>query len=253
MAVSAPSTPITQLTPPRADDGQQQQHTPAALERNASATAVPTPRSASADVLPWQNAVSGAAAGVASRFVIAPLDIYSGFADAVKQIAAREGMSGFYRGVWPSVVQIIPYMALMFESQSVFRSFFSSARTSGVAVFGWWGSRTDEALAGGLAGIFSKTAIMPFDIIKKRLQVQGPDRNSYMLSDIPRYTSSGVLRVGQQIVRHEGILALYKGLLPTLLKTGPSSAVTFLVVGECRKQFAEFNKRARATASALGG
>ncbi|KAJ3186433.1 mitochondrial thiamine pyrophosphate transporter [Irineochytrium annulatum] len=164
--------------------------------------------------------------------------IYKGFFDAFRTIYAKEGLGGFYRGVWPSVFQIMPYMGIMFESQRIFKESLQRLK----------GSRylpkmaTEDFVSGGLAGIVSKTAVMPFDVVRKRLQVQGPDRNSYVMEGIPRYR--GILTCATQIVRHEGIGALYKGLLPSILKSGPSSAVTFLIVGEMRRYFGEANRRA---------
>ena len=82
---------------------------------------------------------------------------------------------------------------------------------------------------GSLAGIISKTGVFPLDVIRKRLQVQGPHRTNYVLSSIPCYAGNSVLRCMQNIIRFEGFLALYKGLVPGLLKAGPAGAVNFLV------------------------
>ncbi|KAI9327597.1 mitochondrial carrier domain-containing protein [Zopfochytrium polystomum] len=209
--------------------------------------------------LKWQDDVStlaaGGTAGALATLVTYPFDllrtrfamqgnekIYSGLADAIRQIAAKEGPSGFYRGIWPSVIQIVPYMGTMFESHKVFQNMFRSMRESGSWFTRVWGPGTDDFMAGGLAGIVSKTVVMPFDVVRKRLQMQGPDRNAFILQDIPRYRTRGFLATAAQIVRHEGALALYKGLFPGLVKAGPSSAVTFYVVGEMRRGFAAYNE-----------
>jgi solute carrier family 25 thiamine pyrophosphate transporter 19 len=46
-----------------------------------------------------------------------------------------------------------------------------------------------------------------------------------------------MLAVGLQIVRTEGILGLYKGLTPSILKAAPSSAITFFVFSLCQRWF----------------
>ncbi|KAJ3402037.1 mitochondrial thiamine pyrophosphate transporter, partial [Chytridiales sp. JEL 0842] len=162
---------------------------------------------------------------------------YTSLLNAIQQIQAKEGLRGFYRGVWPSAVQIMPYMGIMFQSQSLFSNFFKAVEDRWLKQEHEWVNGSLEFLSGGLAGIISKTAVMPFDVVRKRMQVQGPDRNHYIFDSIPRYSEKGMMACARQIVRHEGVLGLYKGLWPSLLKAGPSSAVTFLVVGECRKAF----------------
>ena len=40
---------------------------------------------------------------------------------------------------------------------------------------------------------------------------------------------TGLLHCVSEIVRHEGVAALFKGILPTLAKAGPASGVMFAV------------------------
>lgn len=49
--------------------------------------------------------------------------IYSSIYDAMSQIQKNEGWLGFYRGLWPSVVQIAPYMGIMFSSYGIIQRF----------------------------------------------------------------------------------------------------------------------------------
>lgn len=53
--------------------------------------------------------------------------VYCSIADAVRKIRANEGYAGFYRGLWPSVAQIIPYMAIMFASYGWMRRALSDS------------------------------------------------------------------------------------------------------------------------------
>ncbi|KND01987.1 thiamine transporter TPC1 [Spizellomyces punctatus DAOM BR117] len=184
--------------------------------------------------------LAGALAGCTATVATYPFDLlrtrfavqgqhgpYSGLVDAIRQIAGKEGLPGFYRGVWPSMLQMMPQTGIVFASFSFFKKHLDGLKAGGMKDF----------ISGGLAGMVGKAAVMPFDVVRKRLQVQGPERNSYVVGDVPRYPK-GFLRCCRQIARYEGILALYKGLLPSLLKSGPSAAVTFLVVGACQKAFA---------------
>lgn len=92
-------------------------------------------------------------------------------------------------------------------------------------------------LCGSLAGIISKTGVFPLDVVRKRLQVQGPHLTEYVVSTIPNYTQqTSVIRCMNKIVNTEGVLGLYKGIIPGLLKAGPSGAIYFLMF-ELAKDF----------------
>lgn len=57
-------------------------------------------------------------------------------------------------------------------------------------------------LAGALSGVIEALVLTPLDVTKTRLQ----------LDKVSRY--SGMIHCGQQLVRSEGYLALYKGFTP---------------------------------------
>lgn len=42
----------------------------------------------------------------------------------------KEGPRGFYRGLWPAIIQIMPYMGLLFSSYDVFAKGFKKLRVS---------------------------------------------------------------------------------------------------------------------------
>ncbi|KAI8881998.1 mitochondrial carrier [Backusella circina FSU 941] len=153
--------------------------------------------------------------------------VYRGIPNALSDIYQREGVRGFYRGLGPSIVQIMPYMGLMFLSYECLCSVFDSLKKRKIIRDNH--KRIDDMVCGSLAGIISKTGVFPLDVIRKRLQVQGPHRTSYILSSIPCYAGNSVLQCMQNIIRFEGFKALYKGLVPGLLKAGPAGAVNFLV------------------------
>ncbi|KAI9105020.1 mitochondrial carrier domain-containing protein [Phlyctochytrium arcticum] len=183
--------------------------------------------------------IAGALAGCTATLLTYPFDLlrtrfavqgrdgpYSGLAHAVREIVQKEGVRGLYQGVWPTTLQMVPQTAIVFAVYTFCRGHLKGKKVLGM----------EDFISGGAAGIIGKTAVMPFDVVRKRLQVQGPTRNSYVVGEVPRYPSS-FLSCVRQIVHHEGVLALYKGLLPSVLKSGPSAAVTFLMVGLCQKGF----------------
>ncbi|GET02232.1 mitochondrial thiamine pyrophosphate carrier 1 [Rhizophagus clarus] len=195
----------------------------------------------------WNDAKSfqtGAVCGTTATIVTYPFDllrtrfaaqgekrIYKGLRHAVKQIYAQEGYRGFYRGVTASVVQIIPYMGLMFGSYELLKKLFRKLEDKHI----WFHNlrATEDLLSGAIAGIVSKAGVFPLDLVRKRLQVQGPNRTDYFISNVPLYSSSFMCI--KEILRCDGIFGLYKGLMPALIKSAPVSAVTFFVYGYTKR------------------
>jgi solute carrier family 25 thiamine pyrophosphate transporter 19 len=83
---------------------------------------------------------------------------------------------------------------------------------------------TGDAAAGILASVVAKTGVFPLDLVRKRLQVQGPHRARYVHHNIPEY--HGVVRTIAAIIKLQGVRGLYRGLTVSLFKAAPASAVT---------------------------
>jgi solute carrier family 25 thiamine pyrophosphate transporter 19 len=190
--------------------------------------------------------LSGAFAGFGATAATYPFDlmrtrfamqgndkVYTSLAGAFASVVKSEGFSGLYRGLGASLLQIMPNMGIMFESYRLGKKVMAKTGLP---------KGTQEFLAGGSAGIISKLCVMPFDTVRKRLQVQFADRNKLAVHDIPRY-QGGFLSTATQIIRHEGVSGLYKGTVPALLKSAPSSAVIFFVVERCREFFTRYNEK----------
>lgn len=86
-----------------------------------------------------------------------------------------------------------------------------------------------DFLSGAIAGIASKTALMPIDVIRKRLQIQGSPYKVYAMRNLPVY--SGFQDCVKQMWAKEGLFGFYRGLGLAILKSAPASATSFLVYG----------------------
>ncbi|KAF5603446.1 TPC1-mitochondrial transport [Fusarium subglutinans] len=175
-----------------------------------------------------ESFIAGAASGAAATTVTYPLDllrtrfaaqgrhrVYQSLRSAVWDIKRDEGWRGFFRGIGPGLGQIIPFMGIFFVT-------YESLRTSLEGFHMPWGS--GDATAGMCASILSKTAVFPLDLVRKRIQVQGPARQQYIYQNIPEYATARSALL--TILRTEGFRGLYKGLTISLLKSAPASAVT---------------------------
>ncbi|KAI1083277.1 mitochondrial thiamine pyrophosphate carrier 1 [Whalleya microplaca] len=175
-----------------------------------------------------ESFVSGASAGAAATLATYPLDllrtrfaaqgnerVYASLARAVRDIRRDEGFRGFFRGLSPALAQIVPFMGLFF-------AIYESARLPlGRMEFPWG---TGDATAGVIASVVAKTGVFPLDLVRKRIQVQGPTRSRYVHKNIPEYV--GTVSSIRRILAKEGVRGLYRGLTVGLFKAAPASAVT---------------------------
>ncbi|KAL3418695.1 mitochondrial deoxynucleotide carrier [Phlyctema vagabunda] len=175
-----------------------------------------------------ESFIAGASAGAVATTATYPLDllrtrfaaqgtekIYTSLRASIRDIAVHEGPRGFFQGLGAGVGQIIPYMGMFFATYEALRLPMSSLELP----FG-----SGDATAGVMASVIAKTGVFPFDLIRKRLQVQGPTREKYVHKNIPVY--KGVFKTMQHIVQNEGKRGLYRGLTVSLFKAAPASAVT---------------------------
>ncbi|KAK6948320.1 mitochondrial thiamine pyrophosphate transporter [Daldinia eschscholtzii] len=176
-----------------------------------------------------ESFVAGAAAGAAATAATYPLDllrtrfaaqgndrVYASLRRAVSDIARDEGVPGFFRGLTPALAQIVPFMGLFFAVYEGAR--LPLGRVEALP----WG--TGDATAGVIASVVAKTGVFPLDLVRKRIQVQGPTRNRYVHKNIPEY--AGTVSTIRRILKQEGARGLYRGLTVSLLKAAPASAVT---------------------------
>jgi solute carrier family 25 (mitochondrial thiamine pyrophosphate transporter), member 19 len=120
----------------------------------------------------------------------------------------QNGPTAFFAGIRPAVVQIIPYMGLNF---AIYDSLTRGDRRIGLSGY-----------AGSISGAVSKIVVYPMDTVKKRMQVQsvfgvGGGRHYY----------AGMWDCFSTMIRHEGVASLYRGLLPSVLKTSIGSGLSF--------------------------
>ncbi|KAK2748773.1 mitochondrial thiamine pyrophosphate transporter [Myotisia sp. PD_48] len=172
--------------------------------------------------------VSGAVAGGLATTTTYPCDllrtrfaaqgnnkVYPSLLSSIRMIAHHEGPRGFFRGLTAAIGQIVPYMGMFFTTYEALRQPISSVELP----FG-----SGDATAGMIASVIAKTGVFPLDLVRKRLQVQGPTRSRYIHMNIPEYR--GVLRTIKCIFEAHGIRGLYRGLTVSLIKAAPASAVT---------------------------
>lgn len=180
---------------------------------------------------------TGALAGATAQLTAVPLDLvkvrmqadgqrvlsgelrrprYTGIGHALTSIVREEGG---VRGLWKGSAPAVQRAALVNMGELVS---YETAKEQLVARAGWRADETKTHLVSALVSGFCATvASAPADIVKTRLMNQDPSA--------PLYKSS--VDCLMQTVRHEGVLGLYKGFIPTWARLGPWQ-LTFWVVYE---------------------
>ncbi|KAG6392964.1 hypothetical protein SASPL_147193 [Salvia splendens] len=84
------------------------------------------------------------------------------------------------------------------------------------------------SLCGLAAGICAKAVCHPLDVVKKRFQVQGLQRDRRFGARVGPRTYQNTHDCIVQILCSEGSAGLYKGIVPSVVKAAPATAVTFV-------------------------
>ncbi|KAF6220908.1 hypothetical protein HO133_002588 [Letharia lupina] len=159
---------------------------------------------------------AGAVAGVSEILVMYPLDVvktrvqlqqgkgvggegYNGMIDCFQKIIRNEGFSRLYRGITAPILMEAPKRATKFAANDAWGKYYRG-------IFGM--SKMNQQLSiltGASAGATEAFVVVPFELVKIRLQ----DRAS-----AGKY--NGMIDCVAKIVKEEGPLAMYNGLESTL-------------------------------------
>lgn len=181
---------------------------------------------------------TGALAGAAGTVASYPFDllrttlaaqgtprVYSGLADAAACIVRERGPAGLFRGMGITILEILPYSALQFGLYDGLNRACDARRARGqrsVPV------DMQHLLCGLAAGLAAKLATHPLDVAKKRVQIAGLARAAAYGERVRADAAARGLRAClAEIYAREGLRGLYKGVGPSVLKAGPSAAITF--------------------------
>ncbi|KAL1845216.1 hypothetical protein VTK73DRAFT_863 [Phialemonium thermophilum] len=138
---------------------------------------------------------------------------YSSTRGTMAAIFRNEGLRGFYAGVVPVTMKQSANAMVRFTSYNFLSETLQAMRLRFLP------STATPALAGALAGCITVYATMPFDNLKTRLQ-----------SSQGRTLHGGSsLRCLRVVLRNEGVLALWKGTTPRLVRLCVSGAISFTI------------------------
>ncbi|KAK7531342.1 mitochondrial carrier domain-containing protein [Phyllosticta citribraziliensis] len=137
---------------------------------------------------------------------------YRGISHGASEIMRKEGLSGFYRGLIPSLFGV-SHGAIQFMAYEQLKHFRGS-KVGGKAELSNW----DYLYLSASSKIFAGSMTYPYQVVRSRLQT---------------YDASSEYRSARDVVtqlwKREGVAGFYKGLLPNIVRVLPTTCVTFLV------------------------
>ncbi|ATY66287.1 solute carrier family 25 member 42 [Cordyceps militaris] len=179
--------------------------------------------------------VCGGLAGITSVFLTYPLDIVrtrlsiqsASFAELgnrpqklpgmwstmVSMYRSEGGIAALYRGLVPTVAGVAPYVGLNFMVYESVRKYLTPDGEQNP-------NAARKLLAGAISGAVAQTCTYPFDVLRRRFQINTMSGMGYKYKSLP-----DAVKV---IVAQEGVKGLYKGIVPNLLKVAPSMASSWL-------------------------
>lgn len=199
-----------------------------------------------AELTPLLRLGAGACAGIIAMSATYPMDLvrgritvqtdtsssqYRGIFHALRTVFVEEGPRALYKGWLPSVIGVIPYVGLNFAVYESLKDWLVKTRPFGLA------QDTELSVAtklgcGAVAGTIGQTVAYPLDVIRRRMQMGGwKNAASVVIGDGKSKAPveySGMIDAFRKTVRHEGVGALYKGLVPNSVKVVPSIAIAFV-------------------------
>lgn len=189
------------------------------------------------NITPLERLILGGCAGITSVTFTYPLDIVrtrlsiqtASFASLsntkregkppgmwstlVLMYKTEGGIRGLYRGILPTIAGVAPYVGLNFMCYEAVRGYFTEPGEKNPV---WY----RKLAAGAISGAVAQTCTYPFDVLRRRFQVNAMSGMGYQYKSI-----YGAITT---ILKEEGIRGLYKGLMPNLLKVAPSMASSWL-------------------------
>lgn len=193
--------------------------------------------------------MAGGTAGAIARTCSAPLDrikllfqvqavassgtsptAYTGVGQSVLKIVREEGFLAFWKGNGTNVIRIFPYSAAQLMANDQYKRLLAT-RDGELTV-------ARRLMSGALAGMTATALTHPLDTVRLRLA-------------LPTNTYTGMTNALVTISRTEGVVALYKGLAPTLVGIAPYAALNFACYDLSKHWFYGGSDRKQSTVSNL--
>jgi len=178
----------------------------------------------SSHVSPHKHILAAATAAAIATLAVQPLDVLKtrlqvsslpryhqgpvrGITRNLRNIFAAEGVSGLYRGLFPSLISVVPSISIYFTLYCEIKTTLAGQTQNGSAK-----AAVIQSLSAGLASCMTAAITNPLWVVKARMQTQPHSRYK-----APKYRNTW--HTMQSIAKEEGIRGLYKGLGASMLNS----------------------------------
>lgn len=132
------------------------------------------------------------------------------------RITTLEGITSLFRGLTPNLVRGVLMTASQVVTYDIAKNILVNAMNLDP------GRKSTHFSASLLAGLVATTVCSPADVVKTRIM------NS-------KGSQDGALRILTNAVSNEGVGFMFRGWLPSFIRLGPHTIVTFLALEQLRK------------------
>nr|VDD34369.1 unnamed protein product [Brassica oleracea] len=139
--------------------------------------------------------------------------------NVMKDIWVREGPRAFYKGLFPSLLGIVPYAGIdlaAYETlKDLSRTYILHDTEPGPLI---------QLSCGMTSGALGASCVYPLQVVRTRMQADSSETT--MKQEFIK------------TMRGEGVRGFYRGLLPNLLKVVPVASITYIVYEAMKKNMA---------------
>lgn len=144
---------------------------------------------------------------------------YKNAIDGMIRMTREEGFKSLFRGVWPNSMRAV----LMTASQLASYDFFKQTLLAHTPLTD---NLTTHFSASFLAGFVATTVCSPVDVIKTRVMSSGE--------------SEGLVKLLVRVNKMEGAGWMWRGWVPSFVRLGPHTVVTFLFLEQHKRLYRKF-------------
>ncbi|TVU51671.1 hypothetical protein EJB05_03111 [Eragrostis curvula] len=169
-------------------------------------------------------AIAGAAAGIAATLACHPLEVikdrltinretYPSISLAFSKIYRTDGIRGFYAGLCPTLIGMVPYCTFYFFMYDKIKTSYCRLHKKSSL------TRPELIFIGAMSGLTASTISFPLEVARKRL----------MVGALRGKCPPNMISAWSEVIQEEGLLGLYRGWGASCLKVMPNSGITWML------------------------
>ena len=176
------------------------------------------------------KAFAGISGGIFEAISLQPLDFaktrlqmdkknkYKNMFDCIQKVNRKEGFFALYKGLTPLTTHLGIKYCFRFGSFDIYKKQTEKVINNNIAA---------SFIAGLGSGITESILIVtPFEVVKTRLQMSHHSMTDP--AEITHIKYKGPINCAFTIIKEEGITALWKGLIPTMIRQGSNQSCNFM-------------------------